>query len=212
MNKNLGLSKNTTIIIVLIVLVAGGIGGYFYQKQKNEDKTTVVSTDDATSNTTVDMGTTDPTVGWKTYTNSVDKYTIKYPSNWIVKEEEGQVSIQNKEGYVYSNNEGSSTPGGVNGSSVVITATYKKSTQSLNDYLTNDQFSGDNAEFTSVKINNYDGLKLTKLDALSGGLVREWMNNNDEVISLTLNVTESSEETSSKAIFDNMLSTFQLTN
>ena len=99
--------------VLLTILITGGIVGgvtyYIVNKNATTDKknlqsqiddlskklaatsaaiTTAAST--TTTNTSTSTATTDPTVGWKTYTDSSDNYTIKYPTTWTV-------DLQNKD-------------------------------------------------------------------------------------------------------------------
>lgn len=80
-------SAHLIIIIILIIALLGSLGFVFWQnfiqtKTSNTPTTSTVSTTASTST----PATTDPTAGWKTYTNSNYKFTFKYPTNYSVKE------------------------------------------------------------------------------------------------------------------------------
>ncbi|PIS41086.1 MAG: hypothetical protein COT25_04975, partial [Candidatus Kerfeldbacteria bacterium CG08_land_8_20_14_0_20_42_7] len=79
------------IVVVLIAVAAILYFGDFFNANSNtntvantntETNTIVKENVDLTLNTEIILDTTD----WKTYNNSNFKYSIKYPSNWIVKE------------------------------------------------------------------------------------------------------------------------------
>ncbi len=151
-----------------------------------------------------------PATGWKTYINTVDHYSIQYPGDWIVKEEEGSVTIQNKAGHVYGAGEGIKDPAGVEGSYVQLTATYKTAGQSLKDYLEKVQFDNDaSAVLRPVTVRIYDGYELEAFDGIGWGNPAKWIANGDEVLLLGLQVSKDSEQQESAKIYEQMLTTFR---
>ncbi len=94
-------SNNFLVILLSILLfISVAIAGFFsFQTQKlvkeltvlkTEDKVVVVATEESTVEPVeIESSEVDPTVGWKTYTNS--DFTYKYPSEWKVGQ--GQTTV-----------------------------------------------------------------------------------------------------------------------
>ena len=77
------------IILVLAVIVLVGGGMYYFETLKNKSEVVIETpTNEPVAQETQKPGlptvkpTTDPTAGWKTYTNVTNNFSIKYPSNW----------------------------------------------------------------------------------------------------------------------------------
>lgn len=66
--------------LILIVLIVVAVGGYFLYQQQNKS---TPSTPPAQT-VTQPSSTSKETANWKTYTNTIDGYSIKYPTDWIV--------------------------------------------------------------------------------------------------------------------------------
>lgn len=83
------------IILILIALAVVGYFGYknFWPKPKTSGVTSLVSTP-----TAAPAATTDPTVNWKTYTNTKYNFSIQYPKEWYI-----QATVQNTDGAGYAN-------------------------------------------------------------------------------------------------------------
>lgn len=188
-----------TFIALILALIVGTLGGYYYS-QKNAQKITSTPTVTSTTSTpslsaTSSSQVADPTLNWKIYTNSVDKYSMKYPKDWVVKEDEGSTKIQNSSADSY----------------IAITITDKQSSQTLLEYLKSVQFKGENAELILVKINGLDGLKLSKVDAIWPALASNWVANGNEVVYFGLNVANDAQKEASTNTYNQMLGTFQFT-
>ncbi len=80
------MQKGFTPILILIgvLLIAGVAGGAFYlgrvSTPKLESQNPVFTSQSSPTPTALHI---DETVGWKTYTDEVQKFAIKYPSNYI---------------------------------------------------------------------------------------------------------------------------------
>lgn len=75
------------IVIVLLLVFVGGVAYYFGVKKGNIEPVPTQSTtsdkiDTPISTTSTTKPTTNPTVNWKTYTNSQNKFSFKYPASW----------------------------------------------------------------------------------------------------------------------------------
>lgn len=70
--------KGIAPILIILILIAVGIGGFAAYKSYYAPKsvTPVV--------TPVAPTAADETVNWKTYTNSADNFSFKYPPNWTI--------------------------------------------------------------------------------------------------------------------------------
>lgn len=76
--------KGFAPIIILVLILLGVIGYFIYQNtqlQKSNSNVTSPSTV-PNANLLQSSPTPDPTVNWKTYTNTKYGYSVKYPSNW----------------------------------------------------------------------------------------------------------------------------------
>jgi len=74
-------SAPVIVVIILIVAVIGVLGFIFWQNfVKNTQDTSVVSG-------TSDSASTDPYKDWNTYESANNKYSIKYPKDWIALKE-----------------------------------------------------------------------------------------------------------------------------
>ena len=79
----------TLAVLALVIVVAALGGGGYYVWHKNHDKkkttaSTTSSSSSSQSNNTTNTQTTDPYAGWKTYTDSQNHYSFKYPSDWTL--------------------------------------------------------------------------------------------------------------------------------
>jgi hypothetical protein len=73
----------SSIVLLFVGLILGVGGVLAYQNLPNVQQETPVPT--PTSSVTPD-----PTLGWKTYTNSKYKYSFKYPADWAITSEDNQ--------------------------------------------------------------------------------------------------------------------------
>ncbi len=110
-------------ILVILVLSGGIVAGAYYIKQSG------VST----------APLSDESKDWKIYTNSQQKYLIKYPPKWSVYSDATSYGLQGYQGYNYTVISTASDFGGTfndpNASSLLISIVGKKnSNQTLSDY------------------------------------------------------------------------------
>jgi len=215
-------------IVITAIIIGGGI--YYWQNKKLTDSkndlnaqiaslqkqvndlktasTTVVTTPSTSTSTTTT--TADSTADWKTYADSANGFSIKYPGEWLVKQQDGSVRIQNKTGDIYASNEGVKNVGKIQGSYVEITVSIKTSSQTLSEYLKANIDSG--AKYVDVAVGQYTGLKLTEPTGLTGGNIVINVASRNKVVGLNLNISEDSELDNSTTIYNQMLSTFKFTN
>lgn len=101
--KQKGISTGALVTVAVIVTIAFGGGAYAYVSQKaaKEKKAlnaqiTELQKQSSTSQTATSTASTASTADWKTYTNSDYNYSIKYPSNYYVKDTCGNDEKSNK--------------------------------------------------------------------------------------------------------------------
>lgn len=75
-------SKFKLILLIIILLILVGGGAYYLGANKND---LVKKQTTPTIIQSSPMPTLDPTVNWATYTDAINKFTFKYPSNWTTK-------------------------------------------------------------------------------------------------------------------------------
>lgn len=78
------------ILILLLILVGGGV--FAYQKFIR-NPTSIATTTPSPSESLVPAGTGDPTTSWKTYTNSILGFELKYPETLILYENKDKAKI-----------------------------------------------------------------------------------------------------------------------
>lgn len=72
------------IILIFVLMILAALGGYYFGINNPDISSTVTPT--VTSSTTPTVTTTtDETADWKTYTNTTFNFTMKYPTDWNVK-------------------------------------------------------------------------------------------------------------------------------
>jgi len=87
MNKNeKGFGIVQVLLLLTVVAIIGGTGYFVYKKNNNTgtipkgtSKVAVIKANDTTSTVVVD-----PTKDWIAYTNTAAKFSLKYPSSWVV--------------------------------------------------------------------------------------------------------------------------------
>jgi len=80
-------SAHTFFIIGLVVVLIGVLGFIFWQNFIYKDPTYPGAVKVVEENKGPETAKEYPYIGWKTYTSQRDGYSIKYPSEWVVKEE-----------------------------------------------------------------------------------------------------------------------------
>lgn len=188
-----------TILSLLLAAALTAAGFLFWQNQQLRGQLTT-ATVPATS-ATPDIG--DPTAGWQTYENTVQKISFKYPSDWKLETKPG--SAEN--GIVYNE-----------------TLTLTKGTAIIKMFFNMDGIGGAGVTYEGIPY-NLDSLSLYKYKA-------EQSYNNTTIIGLTDTLTQSlgvfkySNKTYSvtltypkadngteyESTFDQILSTFKFTN
>ncbi len=202
------------VFVILAVLIIGGFGWYAYSTMQPEEEVVITPTKKSTPTATSTVSptpTADKTADWRVYTNKKYGYSIKYPSDWIIKTSGNDILVQNKKGDIYASNEGVESGNKVKGSFITISSANKDNSQTLENYLKSVFYENDNAVFEKITINTYSGLKLKDLDEIWPGDIMIHVNNDNQVVSLTLNISDDSETTASTNIFNKMLSTFKFT-
>lgn len=76
-------STQIIILVILVVVLLGGLGYVFWQNFINKEP----AKEEAKKQETTKTEATNPYADWETYTSTRDGYSIKYPSDWIVRAE-----------------------------------------------------------------------------------------------------------------------------
>lgn len=76
--------KNNSIILLAVFLVLVSLGSLGFWAYKNYFASSPVALPQPTAQVVVPTATPDPTANWKTYTNSVYNYSVKYPSDFTI--------------------------------------------------------------------------------------------------------------------------------
>jgi hypothetical protein len=154
----------------------------------------------------------DETTNWKTYTNDVLKYSLKYPLNWYVYE----LKNYPYEGY----------PGVIQGNEIIITSSPRFPKDDENQYIgieilkiedvqgrikTLQEFrypSGEKDKVEQLSLNGVTAYRVTQLDNDV-----EWlMPNKNGTDGVSVSILSRSVESNEIDIIDQILSTFQFTN
>ncbi len=78
-----GFGSQIIILVVLVFASVGVVGYRIYQgRQKPAETVTNNASDSSSNQATEAQQPVDPTADWKSYTNKVGKYTLKYPAGW----------------------------------------------------------------------------------------------------------------------------------
>ncbi|MEK7560074.1 MAG: PsbP-related protein [Patescibacteria group bacterium] len=101
MNQQKGFAN---IVLIVLVVILTGIAGYFVLVKKPVSPTTETNQPQATTQT--NTTSQDEMANWKTYTDSQNGYSLKYPGNWTVNASSNELFIRspraNTEAYPYS--------------------------------------------------------------------------------------------------------------
>jgi hypothetical protein len=73
-------------ILIILVLAAIAGSGWLVLQNSKKAKSTASSDTNTTADTTPAKQTTDPYVGWKSYSLKFEKASFKYPSTWQIKD------------------------------------------------------------------------------------------------------------------------------
>ncbi len=90
-------SNFLVILLSVLLLLAVSIAGFFaFQTQKLVKELAVLKTEEKVVAVATEELTSDPTASWNTYTNNVLKYTIKYPTDWIIDKSEAELPVNDQ--------------------------------------------------------------------------------------------------------------------
>jgi len=67
------------VVIGAIIVLLVGFGFWYFTRPKEETSSTKTKTSTSSAKTSTPSASVDETAGWKTYANTTDKYSIKYP-------------------------------------------------------------------------------------------------------------------------------------
>jgi len=195
--------KTTTGILIILaaaVIIGGGAIGYFYAMSPTSwdymGNRTAVHKNSNNTNTSNTNSTA--TADWKTYTNSTDGYSIKYPAEWTA----GLGSSPTSLGIYLKNN-------GQTQIQIITDATTQYSNEALSKFATDYVTPKDKSTITGVtsyQISLADGYQelVTISDPASKGLWYFTKNSNNYYVFIT-------SETTQSITLNNILSTFQFT-
>lgn len=83
------------IIFSSLVTIVILVGGYFLFLNKPQQ---AITTNSSPLPSVTALASADPISTWKTYTNNVRKYSIKYPENWVIDSSKAETSTEDLEG------------------------------------------------------------------------------------------------------------------
>lgn len=69
-------------IFLVVILIAAAIGGYFIYTNYSNNRTTLTTQPSPTPDASPVSNSTGETANWKIYSDLVNPYTVKYPSDW----------------------------------------------------------------------------------------------------------------------------------
>lgn len=203
---NLDGKKTWPIFIVFAIVVLGIVGYYSWCYYKDISNVNVIKIAD----TGTELTKTDVSSSWKSYDNETIGYSIKYPGNWIVKENQGDKKdtiIQDRAGIIRGNNEGVKDPNKIDGSCVIVASMAKESSLTLIQYL---EKIVDNGKWEEIIVgDNYKGYKLVTPSGLTGGIELVYVAKDNLVVGFALNVTIAKDEAKSSDYFNEMLTSFK---
>ena len=195
----------TIIFLVLIVFTLGLIAYLFFQNQKlqkqvlNPQVSPTIQAPSPTPKTVSSISIApDETAGWKTYTNTTNKYSLSYPPTWQIRENVTDI-LPNKPSLTYIFDEiGEFAPG------IYIWVVPKVEPK---QWITEQLFSPD---YTQAKTDSIiiDSIQGAKISGIPGPLEQEWVFVNKDSQSFILYAGAMTDMT----IFDQILSTFHFLN
>jgi hypothetical protein len=143
------------LVIIIIAALAVG-GGVYYSKNKNKSASAIPEVETvAASNEVVKDNTaanTTPSSEWEVYTNNTFKFSIKYPSTWLV---EYTVSASAMQKVTFSDPKSSSNKWSIN----INKESYKSKDKLLEQMST--LFKSEKPVVSTISIN---GLQATKME------------------------------------------------
>lgn len=75
--------------VVLVCFLIFGFGGYYLGKQSStQPSQSMVEPSQATNSTATPIATSDPTIGWKTFSDPAWNITFKYPSDVVIEKKQ----------------------------------------------------------------------------------------------------------------------------
>lgn len=188
-------------VVVTIVVIGGGVYS-FMNKQATDDKAGLQSqidslnkqvTDLKTTGTTIPV-TTDETASWKTFTNSTNRYSIKYPASWVYD------AAENNDSITFRTGEGEHWQ-----FEIETTATTKTLKQNVDNELVIKRSGGYSTVASDETIAGQPASKVTISGLESPTIIEHLVVNNGKLFIVSLTDNSDSD-------LINMLSSFQFTN
>lgn len=90
---------NNFLVILLstLLFISVSIAGFFaFQTQKLVKELTVLKAEEKVVAAATEEPVSDPTTSWNTYTNNILKYTIKYPTDWVIDKSEAELPVNDQ--------------------------------------------------------------------------------------------------------------------
>lgn len=122
-----GIALIESLLIILIIAIIGFGGYYVYHSQKQTDNT-LNGAKSVNANVSNQIKASDPYAGWKAYTDPSKKWSVRYPSDWIVTTGSGATSPEYIDGLGL----------GPKNNELLISLSSFRSTQSAKDLLNSD--------------------------------------------------------------------------
>ena len=217
-------SKKSNFVILLLAIllfISLAITGFFaFQTQKLVKELTLLRTEPTPVATIEPMA--DPTANWKTYTTT--KYTLRYPSEWIVDDKCTKLSFPNNDFCIFSPDYRPVTkkvdPG--DGGSDTVTE-YNIGTLLHISLIDNTEFKldwfckpggpaiVDNCREKTINGNKYAIRELGSYPYPTSAIDAAFLLNDKRLVNLTLSFSKE-KRTEDFQVFDQILSSFKFTN
>ena len=201
------------VIVLSVVILGGAIGGalYYTKSQNDNEKSKTISsviptaTEESLSGTTTPTATTtatDPTADWQTYTNEEYGFSFKYPEGW-----EYKTISKNQIEFNQIGNKLIVETSEIYSVGVFISNDANDSISGLYNQMIADKPKDDSVTIVKTAINSTEAIvKQSYLQTKTYFLI-----NNKSIKFVLPNFGSSDTNQSVKAVYDQILSTFQFT-
>lgn len=187
--------------IVIIILIAAAIGGFLVYSGKinlKQETTTQIAQPTPTPDDSPVPNGTGETVGWKTYNDEKNGYSIRYPKEWNLKSPSGQ---EDPTDLVLKN--------GLETINIIVFPTDKKTLAEWQEFTKDKEGSSTKIiEQSSVTIDSIEAEKVVQESFQRSGQVTVTTVNNEKVYQIITIFSSTTKEMALKD-FDQILSTFK---
>lgn len=189
----------SNLLVLLVILLIVGAGGYYFLQNQKPVSPSSISTSKVSP-------TPDPAASWKTYTDSVNSFSFKYPSDLELKSENNQLALKE--------NPGSSGPDIITASITTNKSDFINFTQSeMCDKVFSDNYKGSaKVCVKEPKDLNLDGVPAKSFEYIEigiGGGDYRIIQSKKQSLQLKISFVVGKED--GRKVFDQILPTFKFT-